>query len=74
MRKALTGEPDDVLGSQKGCRPSNSPWKPPSKTYQLLINTLYADPYWVIVKGFNLSYQNRETILFTIDPYYGNLN
>ena len=30
--------------------------------------------YWVLVKGFNLSYQNKETILFTIDPHYGNLN
>ena len=26
------------------------------------------------VKGFNLSYHNKETISFTIDPYYGNLN
>ena len=31
-------------------------------------------PNWVLVKGFNLSYYNKETILFTIDPYYGNLN
>ena len=30
--------------------------------------------YWVLVIGFNLSYQNKETILFTIDLYYGNLN
>ena len=29
---------------------------------------------WVLVKGFNLSYHNKETILFTIDPHYGNLN
>ena len=29
--------------------------------------------YWVLVKGFNLSYHDKETILFTIDPYYGNL-
>ena len=26
------------------------------------------------VNGFNLSYHNKETILITIDPYYGNLN
>ena len=26
---------------------------------------------WVLVKGFNLSYYNQETILFTIDPDYG---
>ena len=26
------------------------------------------------VRGFNLSYHNKETILFTIDPQYGNLN
>ena len=25
-------------------------------------------------EGFNLSYHNQETILFTIGPYYGNLN
>ena len=29
---------------------------------------------WVLVKGFNLSYQNKETILFTIDPPYGKLD
>ena len=29
---------------------------------------------WILVKGFKLSYDNKETILFTIDPYYGNLN
>ena len=29
---------------------------------------------WVLVYGLNLSYRNKETILFTIDPYYGNLN
>ena len=30
--------------------------------------------HWVLAKGFNLSYHNKETILLTIDPYYGNLN
>ena len=29
---------------------------------------------WALVQGFNLSYQNKEPILFTIDPNYGNLN
>ena len=29
---------------------------------------------WVLVKGFHLSYHKKETVLFTIDPYYGNLN
>ena len=28
---------------------------------------------WLLVKGFNLHDHNKETILFTIDPYYGNL-
>ena len=28
---------------------------------------------WVLVEEFNLSYHNKETILCTIDPYYGNL-
>ena len=28
----------------------------------------------VLVKGFNKSYHNKETMLFTIDPYYGNLS
>ena len=28
---------------------------------------------WVLVKGFHLSYQNKEAIVFTRDPYYGNL-
>ena len=28
---------------------------------------------WALVKGSNLRYYNRETILSTIDPYYGNL-
>ena len=30
--------------------------------------------YWVLVKGFNLRYHIKETKLFTIDPYYGNLS
>ena len=25
-------------------------------------------------KESNLSYHNKETLIFTIDPYYGNLN
>ena len=29
---------------------------------------------WALVKGFHLSYHNKETIVFTIDPQYGNLN
>ena len=29
-------------------------------------------PNWVLVKGFNLSYFYKETILFSIDPYDGN--
>ena len=29
---------------------------------------------WVLVKGLNLSYHNKETIFFTTDPYYGNFN
>ena len=27
---------------------------------------------WVLVTGFNLSYDNKETLLFTVDPYYSN--
>ena len=27
----------------------------------------------LLLRGF-LSYHNKETLLFTIDPYYGNLN
>ena len=26
------------------------------------------------MNGFNLSYHTKETVLFTIDPYYGILN
>ena len=29
--------------------------------------------YWVLVKGFTLSYHTKETFLFTIDLHYGNL-
>ena len=28
---------------------------------------------WVLVRGFNLSCHNKETMLCTIDPQYGNL-
>ena len=28
--------------------------------------------FWVLVKGFNLNYHNKATMLYTIDPYYGN--
>ena len=34
----------------------------------------HASGYWVLAKGFNLRYHHKETILFTIDTYYGNLN
>ena len=27
-----------------------------------------------LVTGFNISYHEKETILSTTDPYYGNLN
>ena len=30
--------------------------------------------YRVLVRGFNLSYHNKETALFTTHPCYGNLN
>ena len=33
-----------------------------------------ASIFWVLVRGFNLSYHSKETVLFTIDPHYGNLN
>ena len=26
--------------------------------------------FWVLAKEFSLRYPNKETILFTIDPYY----
>ena len=29
---------------------------------------------WVPVRGLNLSCHNKEAILFTVDPYDGNLN
>ena len=28
----------------------------------------------VLVRGFYLSYQNKETLLFTVDPHFGNLH
>ena len=34
----------------------------------------YGGTAWALVKGFKRSYHNMETILFTIDLYYGNLN
>ena len=27
--------------------------------------------FWVLVKGFHLNYHNKETLLFTLDPYSG---
>ena len=32
--------------------------------------------YWALVKGFNLGYHNKESMLFAVDPYYdyGDLN
>ena len=32
------------------------------------------DNFWVAVKELKLNYHNSETALFTIYPYYGNLN
>ena len=37
-------------------------------------NGVWGLGFRVLVEGFNLSCHNQETILFTIDPYYGNLN
>ena len=34
---------------------------------------MYPPNSWVLVTGFHLSYHNKDTILFAIDPYYGNL-
>ena len=28
---------------------------------------------WVLVQEFELRYHNKETLVFTIGPYYGNL-
>ena len=30
--------------------------------------------YWVRVQGFKLSYHDKETILLTLEPNYGNSN
>ena len=30
--------------------------------------------FTIDVKGFDLSYHDKETILFTLEPYCGNLN
>ena len=35
---------------------------------------IYRCSYEVVVKQLNLSYLNKETILFTIHPLHGNLN
>ena len=32
------------------------------------------EPTWVLVKEVKISYHNKETMLSTIDPYYGNLS
>ena len=29
---------------------------------------------WVLVRGFKFGYHNKETVLLTIDTYYGSLN
>ena len=34
----------------------------------------YATFSWALFTGFSLSFYSKETILFTIEPYYGNLN
>ena len=34
----------------------------------------YATFSWALVRGFSLSFYSKETILFTIEPYYGDLN
>ena len=40
---------------------------------QLSIRSLYRNS-WLAVKKLRLSYHNPKTILFTVYPYYGNLN
>ena len=36
-------------------------------------NRVFGGMLWVLIEGFILSYYNKEAILFTVDPYYGNL-
>ena len=49
---------------------------PPRNGVSHLTTRRLKDPFlWALVKGtHSLSYHNNETILPTIDPYYGNLN
>ena len=45
-------------------------------TYWLALLSSNLDPetlHWILVKGFHLSYHDKETLLvLTTDPYYGN--
>ena len=53
----MSAKPLDPVGATRAMRP-----------FKLYFNR-------VLVKGFNFSYfsyHNAETLLFTIDPYYGN--
>ena len=43
-------------------------------TRELLVRETVRNANTALVRGFNLSYHNKETILFTLDPHYGNLN
>ena len=44
------------------------------KCSDLVFRAIPRQQNWILVKGFSLSYYNKETTLFAIDPYYGNLN
>ena len=42
--------------------------------FEIVRKEMRVELYWVLVKGFNLSYHTKETILFTIGPHCGNSN
>ena len=82
---------DDPLVSELPSFEDGLPGRPSNKRVHSFAQTLEGDTFvaqggapkarkeysaWTPVKGFNLSYLNKESISFTIavDPYYGNLS
>ena len=47
---------------------------PPSCHLQLPLCATHLNLLWVAVKELKLNCHNPETLLFTMYPYYGNLN
>ena len=67
---SVPGAPLDSTLSETAPEPLCDPGDIPLKASQTLVSGALN---WVLVRGLYISSHNKETILFTKDPHYGNI-